>query len=194
MNRAIISLVTLVAALSLSSRPAEAKCPTDGSPSREVCKYWSTLLTPALAGFAYIPGAAGQGPWLGGGMRLGVFTWSDNADRLGPGQGRLFFDLGLLVSGEEDTARMSLFRLGFQLSFEGNASRTWLIPYYGGAMGRTGEESLGVHWFGEAMLGVHALYTPNVQIDLEGGYIVPFSDVDAMSGAAAQLALSLTLW
>lgn len=173
---------------------AHAKCPKDGSPSRDVCRFWSAVLVPGAAGFAYAPASEALGPWLGGGLRFAAYTWSDNSTAFGPSQGKIFFDLGLLGSGEDGTGRMSLYRGGINLSFEGNASRNWLIPYYGVAMGRIAEDTLNVHWFAEAVLGVHALYRKNFHIDLEGGYALPFSDVDTMAGPTVQLAVSFTLW
>jgi hypothetical protein len=184
-----------IAAGALAPGEAHAKCPASGSPDRDVCKYWSALLAPGLIGLAYVPaGDAGLGPWYGGGVRLSLYTWSDNAVAFGPSQGKFFLDFGLLRSGEDDAQTMSLFRSGFHLSVEGNASRSWLIPYYGGSLGRVGEETLEVNWFAEAVLGVHALYTRNVRLDLEGGYVLPFSEVDVMRGPMIQVSASFTLW
>ncbi|HWN70770.1 MAG TPA: hypothetical protein VNM90_24180 [Haliangium sp.] len=195
----IARTVALVAVIALGlgalAPSAHAKCPTSGSPDRSVCKYWSALLTPGLIGLAYVPAGEGAlGPWYGGAVRLSLYTWSDNAVAFGPSQGKFFLDFGLLRSGEDDTNSMSVFRSGFHLSFEGNASRSWLIPYYGGSMGRVAEETLEVNWFAEAVLGVHALYTQNLRVDVEGGYALPFSEVDVMRGAMFQIAASFTLW
>lgn len=204
MYRLIIALALVLGALgTLVPGTAHAACPASGSPDRSVCKYWSALLTPGVFGLAYVPGDGPSapspgtyalGPWYGGGVRLSVYTWSDNAVAFGPSQGKFFLDLGLLGSGEDDTGTMALFRGGFHLSVEGNASRSWLIPYYGGTLGRLSERTLEVNWFAEAVLGVHLLYQQNVRIDLEGGYVVPFSEIDVMKGVMAQLSASVTLW
>jgi hypothetical protein len=192
MYRLIVALALVLGPLAAGT--AHAKCPASGSPDRSVCKYWSALLTPGVFGLAYVPGDGALGPWYGGGVRLSLYTWSDNAVAFGPSQGKFFLDFGLLGSGEDDTATMALFRAGFHLSVEGNASRTWLIPYYGGNLGRLSEETLEVNWFAEAVLGVHALYQQNVRIDVEGGYVLPFSEIDVMKGFMAQISASFTLW
>lgn len=193
-TRTLILGIGMAVAVAASGGVVQAKCPKDGSPSRDVCKFWSAMLMPGVAGFGYLPGDDAMGPWLGGGLRIAAYTWSDNSAAFGPSQGKIFLDLGLLGSGEDDTGRMSLFRSGINLSFEGNASRDWLIPYYGVAMGRVAERNLAVHWFAEAVLGVHALYRPSFHIDIEGGYALPFSDVDTMAAPTVQVAMSMTLW
>jgi hypothetical protein len=193
--RTLALAVLIVMGLGALAPSAHAECPASGSPDRTVCKYWSALLTPGLIGLVYVPaGDQALGPWYGGAVRLSLYTWSDNAVAFGPSQGKFFLDFGLLRSSEDDTESMSVFRSGFHLSFEGNASRTWLIPYYGGSMGRVAEETLEVNWFAEALVGVHALYTPNIRIDVEGGYVLPFSEVDVMRGLMVQITAGVTLW
>jgi hypothetical protein len=190
-----VLVVAIVLGALVPSSPARAACPTTGSPDLSVCKYWSALLTPGVFGVVYAPaGDAALGSWYGGAVRLSLYTWSDNAVAFGPSQGKFYLDVGLLGSGADGTGAMSLFRSGFHLSFEGNASRTWLIPYYGGALGRVAERTLEVNWFAEAVVGVHALYTRNLRIDVEAGYALPFSEVDDMRGLMAQVAASFTLW
>ncbi len=192
MHRLIIALALVLGTLAAGT--AHAACPESGSPDRSVCKYWSALLTPGVFGLAYIPGDGALGPWYGGGARLSLYTWSDNAVAFGPSQGKFFLDVGLLGSSADDAGTMALFRGGFHLSVEGNASRSWLIPYYGGNLGRFSERSLEVNWFAEAVLGVHVLFQQNVRIDVEGGYVLPFSEIDVMKGFMAQLSASVMLW
>lgn len=195
MYRVTTIVLAILLGVLVISGPAHAKCPASGSPDRTVCRYWSALLAPGLIGVAYVPaGDAALGPWYGGAARLSLYTWSDNNVAFGPSQGKFFLDFGLLRSGDDAAATMSLFRSGFHLSIEGNASRTWLIPYYGGSLGRVAEDTLEVSWFAEAVLGVHALYTRNLRIDVEGGYLLPFSEVDVMRGPMVQIAASVTLW
>lgn len=195
MYRSLITLaLVLVTLATLATGTAHARCPASGSPDRSVCKYWSALLTPGVFGLAYVPGDGALGPWYGGGVRLALYTWSDNAVAFGPSQGKFFLDFGLLGSGEDDTGTMALFRGGFHLSVEGNASRSWLIPYYGGNLGRLSERTIEVNWFAEAVLGVHALYLQNIRIDVEGGYVLPFSEVDVMRGPMVQVSAGFLLW
>jgi hypothetical protein len=188
----VVAASALAAAL-LSAGVAEARCPKDGSPSREVCKYWSGLLIPSVVGAVYVPGDA-LGTWLGGGVQLVLFAWNDNSDKFGPGQGKIYFDIALLSSSEEALGKMIQYRGGINVSFEKNASRSWLIPYFGLAAGGMHEATIERHGFVDGVLGVHALYKRGLAIDLEGGYLFPFSDADALAGIRGQLAISFALW
>lgn len=174
--------------------PAHARCPVDGSPSQSVCKPYAAMLLPSAAGVAYMPGGEAMGPWYGGGVQLVLFTWSDNSDRFGPGQGKIFFDLDMLASGDDGAGKMVMFRGGANVSFERNASRSWLIPFFGFGVGSLREQSIGMHGFAEGLLGIHALYMPNFILDIEGGYVFPFSDVDLLAGFRTQLTASFALW
>ena len=193
MLRTISSTVLPMALLLMGATSVHAKCPKSGSPSRAVCKYYSATLVPSAAGVVYVPDDA-MGPWYGGGVQLVLFTWSDNSERFGPGQGKFFFDLALLASAEEEAGRMFMFRGGANLSFERNASRSWLIPYFGFSFGALQEKTIERRAFGEGLLGIHALYTPRFTIDIEGGYLFPFSDVDLLAGFRSQLTVSFSLW
>ncbi|WP_428267799.1 hypothetical protein [Haliangium sp.] len=192
MSRLLLSCL-LIAATFAASAPAEAACPDSGSPSVEVCEYWNLLLMPALTSTVYLPGDAG-GPWFGAGVEVALLTWADNGPGRGPSQGRVFLDIGGLGSAEDGTGAMFLFRAGASLSFEGNASRTWLIPYYGAAIGGLDEKNIDFAGFVEAQGGLHLWYTPQVVVDVEGGYLLPFSQVDRLSGPRAQLTAAVAWW
>lgn len=184
----------LAGVLAAGAATAHAECPIDGSPSRAVCKPSSAVLLPSAAATVYVPGDGAMGPWYGGGVQLVLFTWSDNSDRFGPSQGKVFFDLSMLGSGAEGAGKMLMLRGGANVSFERNASRSWLIPFFGVGFGALQERTIERHAFGEGLLGVHALYTPSFIVDLEGGYVFPFSDVDLLAGFRTQLTVSFALW
>ncbi|MCG8425154.1 MAG: hypothetical protein MJE77_45320 [Proteobacteria bacterium] len=188
-------LAALLASFFLAESSARAECPTSGSPSRAVCKYSNSIFMPSAAGRIYLPGDdAGMGPWYGGGVQLILFTWSDNSDRFGPGQGKFFFDMGILSSGEDGSGQMVMYRGGANLSLERNASRNWLIPFFGFSIGGLHEKNLKRHGFVEGLLGVYVFYTANMILGIEGGYLFPFSDADSLAGFASQATLSVSLW
>ena len=189
-----VMATALAAWVLVAAAPASARCPRDGSPSRAVCKYSHALLLPSGHARLYLPGGNGMGPWLGGGVELVLFTWSDNSERLGPGQGKIFFDIGALGASNAAAGTMIMYRGGANVSFERNASRSWLIPYFGFTFGGLHEATLDDHGFAEGLLGVHALYTPNLIIDLEGGYLFPFTNADVLAGEVVQVTVSFSRW
>ena len=131
--------LSLVAVLALT-RVAHAECPT--TPDDHVCRPWTALLLPTAFAVVYAPADA-RGPWVGGGLEL-VVAWSDNSPAFGPSQGKLRFGAAALrsVPGQgagdaERTRTMATFRGGTQVSFERNASREFLIPYFSTDVGYT---------------------------------------------------------
>lgn len=191
--RSASALAVCVVVTGMGAATAGAQCPRSGSPSREVCKYSNAILMPSVAGHLYAPSDA-MGTWLGGGVQIVLFTWSDNSDRFGPGQGKIFFDIGALSSSEDGAGTMVKYRGGANVSFERNASRSWVIPYFGATVGGMHEDTLGRRAFIEGLLGAHLWYTANVIFDVEGGYLFPFKDADDLAGVTAQATLSVSLW
>lgn len=189
----VIAAALLVLAL---AAPAWAKCPSEGTPSRNVCKHVDAFFMPGLIGMGYFPAdRAAYGRWLGAGVQIVPFLWSHNTDKFGPGQGKLIFDIGLLSSTKSELGKMLLYRFGGQLSFERNASRSFAIPFFGVTFGGIHEETLlDDQAFFEATLGLHAVYLENVVVTLEGGYLFPFDQVDDLAGFRATLAANFTLW
>lgn len=149
-----------------------------------------------------MPGAVAQlylpargGTWLGAGVQIAPVLWSHNTEKFGPGQGKLIFDVSMLDDdGGDDAGVLLLWRLGAELSFERNASRTLGIPFFGAAFGGLNQDTLGDHGFFEATVGVHAAFYKNVVATIEGGYLFPFSAVDDLRGYRASLAVNFSLW
>jgi hypothetical protein len=190
---ASVVLVAL-ATVSGAARVARAECPVSGSPDLSVCRYYAAVLVPSVEARAYFPGSGGGGSWFGGGVQLVLFAWSDNSQHFGPGQGKIRIDAAVLGSDTDGAGKLVVFDGGATVSFERNASRSWLIPYFGFDVGGMHESHLGGHGFVEGLLGVHAMYTRRVILDLEGGYLFPFDDADRLAGPRTQLTLSFSLW
>jgi hypothetical protein len=188
---AVAALVCLVAA----AAPAHARCPHGGWPSSDACREVEAYLMPGVLGVSYFPKKAG-GPWIGGGVQIVPLLWSHNTEKFGPGQGKLIFDVSLLDSTDDaDSGSMLMWRLGAQLSFERNASRTLFIPFFGATFGGISHDTVADDaGFFLGSLGVHALFFKNVVLTLEGGYLFPFSQVDELAGWQANAAVNFTLW
>jgi hypothetical protein len=179
----------------LGGRTASAHCPSDGMPSRDVCKDVNAFFMPGLTSSVYFPKDSGTlGNWYGGGFQVVPMLWSHNTDRFGPGQGKLLFDINLLSSTKSGEGTMLLYRFGGQLSLEKNASRSFAIPFFGVMFGGMNETNIKNVGFFEASIGVHAIYLRNVVVTLEGSYLFPFSNVDQLHGFRAMLAVNFTLW
>jgi hypothetical protein len=173
--------------------PARAACPDDGSPNKLVCRPVSSILTPTVIGVGYFPGDA-MGSWLGGGVEVIALTWGDSSPAFGPSHGKLKFDISLLRSTEDGLGTMVQYRGGAEVSFEKNPSRSWLIPYFSADLGGLWVRGPGSEAFVGAGVGVYLYYSGRLVVDLGGGWLLPFSDVDLLSGPTAHAALSVALW
>lgn len=173
-----------------AASPALAGCPRD-LPGDPVCDPYTTMLMPTVVAEAWFPRAAG-GAYFGGGVEIGFVSWSSNNDRFGPSQGRFYANVAVLESTE--ARRAVLYRLGGVVSFEGNASRRFMIPHFGAAIGGLWETMLSSRPLVDASLGLYVVHTRRFVLDAEGGVVLPFSAVDQLFGPRAQLMASFSLW
>jgi hypothetical protein len=176
--------------LVLGSRAARADCPT--TPDDRVCRPWTALLVPTAFGELYEP-HDDKGPWVGGGLEAAI-AWSDNSPAFGPSQGKLRFDIGALGSTQADQGTMAMYRGGAQVSFERNASRDWLIPYFAADLGGLWTKETGSRLLADGGLGVYILERRAAIVDLEVDIVLPFTNAGQLGGVRTQLAVSYALW
>ncbi len=190
--RAYVARAFALAAVALAiwPRPVLARCP-DEAPDEPACDPLAAIMMPSVAGAAYVP-RGGLDPYVGGGIELVGFSWSNNNDAFGPSQGTIRF--GALYMKAREQREMLLYRLGWAVSFEGNASRRFLIPYWGGGLGALWETALGNRALAEGTLGLYLFYGRNVVVDAAGTMVLPFTAVDKLLGPKAQLTASFSLW
>lgn len=181
----------LFAVLAAAPTLAAADCPRITAPDDPVCRPWAALLLPTAFAGVYLPRGEG-GTWLGGGLEAALFTWSDNSPSFGPSQGKLRFDLGVYRSTEEGHGTLTSYRGGAQVSFERNAARGALIPYFTTNLG--GMVHSGHHGFVDGGAGVYLLHRRSAILDLEATYQVPFSGSEDFAGLRVRLAASFALW
>jgi hypothetical protein len=182
--------IAALAFVLLAAAPARAGCPRD-LPGDPVCDPYTTMLMPTAVGVAWFPRSAG-GAYFGGGMEIGFVSWSSNNERHGPSHGRFYASVAVLESTQAH--RAVLYRLGGVVSFEGNASRRWLIPHFGAGIGGLWETDLKSRPAGDASLGLYLWHSRRFVLDAEAGLVLPFSEVDKLFGPRAQLTASFALW
>ena len=124
-------------ALSLALFPAAAAAaPCDHqAPAREVCVERDIFLMPGVQAVFFAPSGAAA-PFFGGGAQIAPIHWSHNNDRFGPSQGALFLQASILEP-PESASSLAIYDLGFSLSLEKNASRRFLVPFFGATVGGT---------------------------------------------------------
>jgi hypothetical protein len=169
---------------------AQARCPDEKDTT--LCEPHVAMFVPTVTGNAAFP--RGLGTHLGGGLEILFLTWKNDLDSPGPSDGKIRLDAAILVS-ERDSARLMVpFRLGAAVSFERNASRSWLVPYFAADVGGIYESVLKTRMFADAGLGLYFFHTRTISVDFEGTYVVPFSAVNELHGPKLQLSASFALW
>jgi len=182
--------ITLVLLL-LKPAASRAQPCEDWRDTREICEEHDIYLMPALTGHMFSP--AGGGTFFGAGAQVSPYIWNHNNDNFGPGQGALFLQASLLRSASSP-ASMALFEGGMSLSIERNASRRWLIPFFGFTLGYATHAELPNTGFVHGLAGLHVYWHPNATIDLSGGYQLPFTSLDEMRGPRALASMRFSLW
>jgi hypothetical protein len=150
------------------------------------------MFLPSVHAATYAPGDA-MGTWFGGGLELVLFAWSDSSPAFGPSHGKVRFDAGLL-RGDEGAGTMVMYRGGAAVSLEGNPGRRWLIPYVAADVGGLHTSGLGTRGFVDGALGLYVWHQRAFIVDLEGAWVLPFSDAELLAGPRVQLSLTLALW
>jgi hypothetical protein len=192
--RAVLARAALAgpfAFLLCTAGTAQAKCPKE-DPADTLCEPVVSMLMPSAVGTAFFPSDAG-GPFYGGGVEIALLSWASNTDTFGPSHGRVRASFAYLDAPGSDR-RMLLYRFGAVVSFEGNASRRFLIPYYGASFGALWETQLGNRAVADASLGLFLVHTRDFVLDVDGGYVFPLTAVDKLIGPRAQLTAAFALW
>ncbi len=175
----------------LCAAKAGARCP-DEAPAAPACVPLSSWALPTVHADVFFPRRARADVYAGGGFDLSVISWSNNIDSYGPSQGAL--RLGASYLRGRDERSLVTYRLSTVVSFEGNASRRFLIPTFGTAIGGLWETEAKHLAAAEGLLGLYLLYTRHVVVDAQGGVVVPLSTSQALFGPKAQLTASFALW
>lgn len=165
--------------------------PCEREPDAE-CHEYETYLVPGAQAVMYRP-AGVEEPYFGGGASISVVRWSHQNDDFGPAEGNVYVQASLLDSASSSHV-MGIYEAGVTLSFERNPRRRYLIPYFGMTSGGIVANDLRDSGFLQPLLGVHLFSHPNVQADLQGGYVFPTADVDRLHGFRAQASLRVHMW
>ncbi len=188
----LLSLLPLLSLFTLfSAREAYAGCPGE-NPQDPACEPILSVMMPSVSGVGYAPNG-NLGAYWGAGLEADMFAWSHNNPAFGPSQGKLRVNVDYL-KGSREGKNALFYDVGMIVSFEGNASRRYLIPYAGFGFGGLTETDYGTRLAVDGSLGAFLVYTRPFVLTAEGSYFVPFTQVEALRGVMGRVAASFALW
>lgn len=98
------------------------------------------------------------------------------------------------MSSNNSKARDIFFaNLGLNLSFEGNTSRQFALPYFGLEIGGLFQRDFSTLHF-TPVAGIQVFSTKNLIWTIQGGYQYTTSKFDEYSGATCSSTLNILLW
>jgi hypothetical protein len=156
---------------------------------------WETFLMPGAQYSLYLPSAKGiYGTFHGFSFELLLAAWIHQNENRGPSHGRVYINTDLLGSTRDGVGKLLTYTLGVDLSFERNARREFLIPYYGLDVGGLYLASIGHVFTFNPFVGVRAIGTRNVFVNLTAGYLFPTDRLDDLVGWRFKAGVDFSLW
>jgi len=156
---------------------------------------WETFLMPGAQYSLYLPSAKGTyGTFHGFSFELLLAAWIHQNENRGPSHGRVYMNTDLLWSTASGVGKLLTYSLGVDLSFERYARSEFLIPYYSLDFGRFYLGSIGHVFVFNPFVGLHAIGTRNVFINLTAGYLFPTERLDDLAGWRFKVGVDFSLW
>lgn len=156
---------------------------------------WETFLMPGASYSLWAPAAEESlGMFHGPSAELLIAGWIHRTENRGPSHVRIYLSLGLLSSTRAELSKAVQTSFGFDLSFERNPTRRFLIPYFGLEAGYMFQTQIDKSAWFLPLLGLRAWGDRNLFVNLSGGYLFPTSDVDHLRGWYGRAGINASLW
>ncbi|HYV48698.1 MAG TPA: putative Ig domain-containing protein [Myxococcaceae bacterium] len=161
----------------------------------EVVEEWTSFLLPGARYGVFLPVATDEvGVLHGVSLELAVTAWIHRNENRGPSHGRVYLRADLLSSTAPGVPLGLIYAAGFDLSFERNPRRHWLIPFYAVEAGGVVHPSYGHFFQATALVGAHLWTSRNVFLDVSAGYLVAPGALQLFRGWRASAGANVTFW
>lgn len=136
------------------------------------------------------------GIFQGARVEFCVWCYVHRSDKRGPAIGKTYIAFDLMASSEKTSSALFNAVVGFNLSFEKNPSRRFLLPFFGAEVGiwyQKATETLGM---ATPQLGIHLWSSGNFGVTMKAGTLLPFSSyrLGQIVGLRAGLGFNLAFW
>ncbi len=153
---------------------------------------WESAFMPGLAAMAYMPDNRKElGVYRGISVNYLFYSWIHCNEKQGGSHGNFYFKLDVLMPEKKDSGTVFIYGFGLTSSFERNARRKFLIPFYGLEFSGLSHKAKSSVVF-TPLIGVWLFSTPAFQIELQAGYHLPVKLFDDYKGFRSSLGLNLT--
>jgi hypothetical protein len=126
---------------------------------------------------------------------LGI-RWVHQNDKRGPSHGRVYLDFDVLFTTHAGIDPAFLPLAGFDLSFEKNPGRRFMIPFFGLEGGALFQKQITTLGLMTPFAGVLVYSGHNAEVALRAGYMLPFTSEQfgQVAGLRARLTADLSFW
>ena len=159
---------------------------------------WVGYLIPGAEFSSFIPNDLSRwGAAFGVSIQFVVVAWVHRNEQPGPSHGRIHVDLDILKSTRPAVSTALHLSGGFDLTFEKNPPRRFLLPFYGLDLGvMINKQQLTTLVQLTPVLGMHLYAAPQVFITLSGGYLMPLHglEFDELRGVRGKFGFGASFW
>jgi hypothetical protein len=156
---------------------------------------WSSAFIPGVALSLYYPSDnKNLSIFKGAAVNYLLYSWIHRNENRGPSHGNLYAKLDVLTSDIEGTDNIFLYNMGLLLSFERNASRDFLVPFFGLEIGGMLQKKISNIFIFTPIVGAWIYTDPNLNIGINAGYLMPTNHFDEYKGLRANLNVNFSMW
>lgn len=153
------------------------------------------VFAPGLASMVFVPNAASSlGAFVGGGVEILLWAFTQRGHRLWPSHGRVYFDVQVLAPTRAGTEPMVDGAFGFDISLERTPRRRYLLPFAGAEVGVAFQKDKGTFGWGTPLAGLYVWASPRARVSVRGGYALPTTGDQDVRGVRLGASIDWAWW
>ncbi len=153
------------------------------------------FFAPGAIASVYIPNDTGKlGVFMGPGLEIVLYAFTQKGHPWFPSHGRFYFDLEVLGSTQPGMDAMLNGLFGFDISLERTPQRRFLLPVLGAEIGAIFQKQTGTYGWGMPMAGVYFWSSPQIRVAVRGGYLLPTTSEQDTRGVRLGASVDLAWW
>jgi hypothetical protein len=153
------------------------------------------FFAPGAVTSVYVPNNADKyGAFIGGGLEIVIYAFTQKGHPWFPSHGRFYFDLEVLGSTQSGIDGLLNGLLGFDISLERNPHRRFLLPVLGAEIGVAFQKQTGTFGWGMPLAGIYLWSSPQIRVALRGGYLLPTTSDQETRGVRIGASIDMAWW